>query len=214
MEPALKQRLIGAAVLVALAMIFLPMLVQGPATESGVSDVPLDMPDTPAGEYETRELPLVTPGEASASGVVGMDARVPADSSSEAVPLPESGAATSASSATPLGNDAGVTAAPLGNDTGVTAAPPSATPVVGAMLPAPTAGGNFAVNFGAFSTVAAADKIVASLRARSCPVIARRPRSTARQCSACASARTPPAPKPRPRACALRRCATISGRRW
>ena len=80
MEPALKQRLIGAAVLVALAVIFLPLLVQGPAPESGVSDVPLEMPDTPAGEYETRDLPLVTPGEASASGVVGMDARVPADS--------------------------------------------------------------------------------------------------------------------------------------
>ena len=30
MESALKQRLIGAAVLVALAMIFLPMLLKGP----------------------------------------------------------------------------------------------------------------------------------------------------------------------------------------
>src|SRR5690606_37665559 len=39
-EPQLKQRLIGAAVLVALAVIFLPMLVKGPAPDSGVSDVP------------------------------------------------------------------------------------------------------------------------------------------------------------------------------
>ena len=51
MESGLKQRLIGAAVLVALAVIFLPMLVQGPAPESGVSDVPLTMPEAPQGDY-------------------------------------------------------------------------------------------------------------------------------------------------------------------
>ena len=36
METALKQRLVGAMVLVALAVIFLPMLIKGPAPESGV----------------------------------------------------------------------------------------------------------------------------------------------------------------------------------
>lgn len=77
MEPALKQRLIGATVLVALAVIFLPMLIKGPAPESGVSDVPLDLPDAPKGQFETRELPLVGPGEAPKGGAVGMTA--PAD---------------------------------------------------------------------------------------------------------------------------------------
>ena len=61
MDSRLKQRLVGAAVLVALAVIFLPMLVQGPAPDSGVSDVPLSMPDAPRGDYETRDLPLVRP---------------------------------------------------------------------------------------------------------------------------------------------------------
>ena len=74
MEPALKQRLIGAAVLVALAVIFLPMLIKGPAPESGASDVPLTLPDAPQGQFETRELPLVGPGDAPKGGVVGMDA--------------------------------------------------------------------------------------------------------------------------------------------
>ncbi len=74
MEPALKQRLIGATVLVALAVIFLPMLIKGPAPESGASDVPLKLPDAPQGEFETRELPLVTPGQAPQGGAVGMDA--------------------------------------------------------------------------------------------------------------------------------------------
>lgn len=73
MEPALKQRLIGAAVLVALAVIFLPMLIKGPAPESGASDVPLTLPNTPQGQFETRELPLVGPGDAPKGGVVGMD---------------------------------------------------------------------------------------------------------------------------------------------
>ncbi|QSX76492.1 SPOR domain-containing protein [Lysobacter arenosi] len=74
MEPALKQRLIGATVLVALAVIFLPMLIKGPAPESGASDVPLKLPDAPQGEFETRELPLVTPGQAPQGGAVGMNA--------------------------------------------------------------------------------------------------------------------------------------------
>ena len=67
MDTPLKQRLIGAAVLIALAVIFLPMLVQGPAPDSGVADVSTRVPDAPAGGYETRELPLLggTPGPAA-----------------------------------------------------------------------------------------------------------------------------------------------------
>ncbi|QDS15099.1 SPOR domain-containing protein [Xanthomonas arboricola] len=73
MDTALKQRLIGAIVLVALAVIFLPMLVKGPAPSSGVADVPLEAPAAPAnGEFETRELPLVTPGDTPAGGALGM----------------------------------------------------------------------------------------------------------------------------------------------
>ncbi|MBB3798010.1 cell division septation protein DedD [Xanthomonas arboricola] len=75
MDTALKQRLIGAIVLVALAVIFLPMLVKGPAPSSGVADVPLEAPAAPAnGQFETRELPLVTPGDAPAGGALGMRA--------------------------------------------------------------------------------------------------------------------------------------------
>lgn len=134
MDTALKQRLIGAVVLVALAVIFLPMLIKGPAPDSGVSDVPLAVPATPGGQYETRELPLVTPGDAPAGGVVGMDNNAPAASASEAVPLGS--------------------------------APAAAT---GAMLPASTAGGNFAVNFGAYATPADADAVIARLKQSSLP---------------------------------------------
>jgi len=136
MDTALKQRLIGAVVLVALAVIFLPMLIKGPAPDSGVSDVPLDVPATPSGQYETRELPLVTPGNAPAGGVVGME-DAPATTSA------------SASEAVPLGT-----------------APAAAA---GTMLPASTAGGNYAVNFGAYATPADADAVIARLKQSSLP---------------------------------------------
>jgi cell division septation protein DedD len=111
MEPALKQRLIGAMVLVALAVIFLPMLIKGPAPESGASDVPLKLPDAPQGEYETRELPLVTPGEAPNSGVVGMDA-----SDGDTLPTVDT-----TSPDTPVGSDAGMMPPPTaGGDYAVT----------------------------------------------------------------------------------------------
>ena len=83
MDSALKQRLIGAAVLVALAMIFLPMLLQDrEEARDDVSQVPLDIPAAPDSDFETRELPLAVPqapGEGEA--VLGMDAPVadPAD---------------------------------------------------------------------------------------------------------------------------------------
>ena len=136
MDTALKQRLIGAVVLVALAVIFLPMLIKGPAPDSGVSDVPLTVPATPGGQYETRELPLVTPGNAPAGGVVGMDNDAPA-------------ASTSASEAIPLGATPTDSSAP--------------------MLPASTAGGNFAVNFGAYATPADAEAVIARLKQSSLP---------------------------------------------
>jgi cell division septation protein DedD len=162
MEPALKQRLVGAAVLVALAVIFLPMLIQGPAPQSGVADVPLDAPPAPAGEYETRDLPLVAPAAAPGGSVVGMDTEQPAagGANSDAADVADPAAPAQPASEPAKLEDAGNVASRL---------LPSAPTASGPMLAAPTAGGNFAVNFGAFSTAAAADTLVASLRASQLP---------------------------------------------
>lgn len=74
MDASLKQRLVGAAVLVALAVIFLPLLVKGPAPDSGVSDVSLRVPPEPKAPdgTVTQDLPLVAPSAAPAGGVSGM----------------------------------------------------------------------------------------------------------------------------------------------
>ena len=159
MDPGMKQRLIGAAVLVALAVIFLPMLVQGPAPDSGVSDVPLSMPDAPAGNYETRDLPLVTPGTAPDGGALGMSSSAPPPADGAPLPAVDTAnpaAAPSSSTAVPLDDDVATKAEPL----------PAAS---GEMFPAPTAGGDYAVHFGSFSSSAAADKVVGSLRASQLP---------------------------------------------
>ena len=81
MDSSLKQRLVGATVLVALAVIFLPMLVKGPAPDSGVSDVSLDIPVEPRGDSDTRtvDLPLMPAADAPQGGVVGMPADAQVD---------------------------------------------------------------------------------------------------------------------------------------
>jgi cell division septation protein DedD len=167
MDSRLKQRLIGAAVLVALAVIFLPMLVQGPAPDSGVSDVPLTMPDAPRGAFETRDLPLVTPGNAPAGGAVGLSGNAPAaDTGNASVP-----AATPAPADEAPAEDASAsTATPLADHPPATGTRPLPAATTGdAMLPAPTAGGDYAVSFGTYGTLAAADALVGSLRASQLP---------------------------------------------
>jgi cell division septation protein DedD len=136
MDTGLKQRLIGAAVLIALAVIFLPMLVKGPAPDSGVSDVSIKMPDAPDGETETRELPLVMPGDVPKGGAVGMNATPVDRPGAQALPGPEGAAAGTDPAATP------------------TTDPSTA-------LPATTAGGNYAVHFGAYASQKGAETVAA-----------------------------------------------------
>lgn len=83
MDKALKQRLIGAAVLIAIAVIFLPMLVKGPAPVSGAADVSLDVPAAPKDGFETRELTLGAPGAVPAGGVAGMTEPTPATATTD-----------------------------------------------------------------------------------------------------------------------------------
>lgn len=171
MEPALKQRLWGAVILVALAVIFLPMLIQGPAPDSGVSDVPLTMPDAPAGQYETRELPLVTPGDVPEGGAVGMDTTPPdaanpanaAATPSASAPVPQASADASVSEPVPLGDD-GVSA-PAALPASTTPAPAPST----VALPAPSAGGDYAVNLGSFANAANAEGVVRALKQSQLP---------------------------------------------
>lgn len=145
MDTPLKQRLIGAAVLIALAVFFLPMLVKGPAPDSGVSDVSTDIPDGPEGASQTRDLPLAAPGEVPQGGAVGMDA-TPVDRPAANAPTPAGDAAAVATD----------TAAATSTDPATAADPTGAT-----ALPPAVAGGNYAVHFGAYATQKAAETVAA-----------------------------------------------------
>ena len=88
MDTKLKQRLIGGAVLIALAVIFLHMLVHGPAPDSGVGDVSTRVPDAPAGKFETRELPLGPAAGQAALPAPAASAPAPAEPSTAPAEAP------------------------------------------------------------------------------------------------------------------------------
>jgi cell division septation protein DedD len=145
------------------------MLVKGPAPDSGVGGVSLELPPAPDGGFQTRELPLVTPGVAPGGGVVGMD--VPgATRDAAALPTVDAGrpaapdAPAAPQDAADLADAPPPRPAPAAEPT-----PRGATAPADGMFPAPTAGGDWAVGFGTYSTAAAADRIVGDLRASQLP---------------------------------------------
>ena len=62
MDSALKQRLIGAGVLILLAVIFLPMLIKGPAPDGSkdMEGVPASVPAVPDAQVDSRDMDFAT----------------------------------------------------------------------------------------------------------------------------------------------------------
>jgi DedD protein len=58
MDKVLKQRLIGATILIALAVIFLPMLFDAPEEERLSRDMTIDLPEPPTDRPQVRRMPL------------------------------------------------------------------------------------------------------------------------------------------------------------
>ena len=182
MESALKQRLIGAAVLVALAMIFLPMLLKGPdPANQDAAQVPLDAPAAPDAEFETREVPLALPTPSAPRGdaVLGTDppAAVTVDPDAAAPRVdfdPEAPVAADDAPLAAVDPATGESVAPEPEP--VSTAGPDLAPVVdtpapsSAPLPVGTAGGRYAVNVGTFSNLDNARALADRLRAAKLPV--------------------------------------------
>ena len=177
MDAGLKQRLIGAAVLVALAVIFLPMLVKGPAPDSGVSDLSMRVPDAPDSGYRTVDLPLVVPADAPQGGVLG----VPGPLDEDQLATVDTATAPPADERPSVGDEPAQDAVPdpdaaeLAQDA-ATPSPPTPTPPAArptpatpekapqsAPLPPTAAGGDYAVHFGAFGSERDAQLIVRQL---------------------------------------------------
>lgn len=73
MDNLVKQRVVGAVVLVALAVIFIPILLEGPGDETGPRslDIPQPLQDMHEGRIEPMEPVLVVPPEPVTTVVIG-----------------------------------------------------------------------------------------------------------------------------------------------
>ena len=187
METPLKQRLIGAAVLAALAIIFLPMLLKGPdVKEPDAAEVPLSMPAAPGDAFETRELPLTAPeGATPADGVLGMkpaptapapaaaapEATAPAAAGDAAPPTAaEAGAVPPTGAATAVGTATTPPVKPAETTVAKPATPAADTPAT----PAEVAAGGHALTVGTFANATSAATLAARLRAAGLPVMSER----------------------------------------
>lgn len=167
MDSALKQRLLGALVLIALAVIFVPMLLSGPAPRHGSENVDIDLPPEPEGEFQTRVLPVPQPQSR------------PATPTPSTTPAPVSGAPAS----DPVQSERIVavdTNAPVRPD--LDAQPPQPAPAakptpppVEATPAAPPAGlaanGRFFVHMGVYATAKNADDLAATLKRGGFPAL-------------------------------------------
>ncbi|MDW8479274.1 MAG: SPOR domain-containing protein [Xanthomonadales bacterium] len=163
MDPALKQRLIGAAVLVALVVIFVPMLLDRPRSPEPRT-IPLEIPQAPDRRLETRVIEVERDARRDPGPLPAVPAAPEEEVASrrlEVAPRPD--ALTGEDTA---GRGAPGTAPPPPPPTesappptaGASAAPPPDAP--------PAADGRFMVAFGSFAQRANAEKVAAELRRR------------------------------------------------
>ena len=163
MDLSLKQRLLGAAVLIALAVIFVPMFLSGSAPrkadEMQVSN--LAIPPAPDREFQNRVL-TVDPAKAAPAATAPPAGDTVAAVDTSTAPVPAAPATTPAPSPSPaaIKPDATVTKpAP---------ATPSPAPVKDVAVakpdPGQAASGRYYVNLGVYANAKNAQDLVASLK--------------------------------------------------
>jgi len=160
MDSGLKQRLLGAAVLVALAIIFVPMFLGNapPKPDSAIQN--LDIPPLPERKFETRTLTVEPPAGAAAAPAAPakqadklptVDTKAP--STFEAADTDKSGKAAEAAATAPA------KAAPDSKP----AAPAPAEPKPAVAETPAVPGGRFSINLGIYADHAHADALVAKV---------------------------------------------------
>ena len=173
MDDALRQRLVGAAVIIALAVIFVPMLLDSPDESVRTQQVDLTIPPRTEPGVETRRLPL-DPAMTAPRPETEAIAEGAGNDVAEPVPPPVSGgiAAVDApapqsqpTSPPPAAAPAKPTPAPA-SDPPKPTPPPVAAPAVAApavAAPVPAAGGRFLAQFGSYAERANAEALVRDL---------------------------------------------------
>ena len=172
MDLSLKQRLLGAAVLIALAVIFVPMFISGsaPRKSAEIETTSLAIPPAPDREFQRRVLPLepspAAPAQVAPTQVASGETLATVDTRTAlppavALPAPPSVDATATSPAEPA------IAKP--------ATPASAEPkpaVVPKPLPGQAADGRYFVHLGVYASGRNAQDLVAALKKGNFPAFA------------------------------------------
>ena len=156
MDPSLKQRLLGAAVLIALAVIFVPMFLSdsAPRPSAEMETTNLAIPPAPDREFQQRVLPLdPAPVAPTASAPTAPVDAPPGDTVAAAPAAP----AAPAPVATPAPAEASPATAPP-----VVAAAPATT--ASAATAGAAAESRFFVHLGVYAESANANELVASLK--------------------------------------------------
>lgn len=164
MDPTLKRRLIGAAILVIVAAIVLPMFLAGPPPgQTDRQTLPLDIPPPPDRDMSQVTLPINEGAAIDPDRIVSVDtgqtgvsaAPVPVEIGTEPDGDAEDGNQANADDAASLPTD------PVAPETTAIAAP-SAT----SNLPPVAASGRFWVGLGSYGQSANADRVVDAARGR------------------------------------------------
>ena len=158
----MKQRLLGAIVLIALAVIFVPMLLSGPAPQQTSETVNLAIPPAPDREFQNRVLPVdATPQDATKAAsppVTTSQQLATVETPARPPEIPQPTAATPAEPAP-------------SKDTPKPETPP-ATAKSADNEPGRAASGRFFVHLGIYAEIKNADDLVASLKQGGFPAFA------------------------------------------
>ena len=158
MDLSLKQRLLGAVVLIALAIIFVPMFLSGPAPQQTSETVNLAIPPAPDREFQNRVLPVdATPKAPTSTASAPTEPVTNAPLATVETPPRPAGIPqpTEPVSTAPVQASAPPKAEP---------APKAEAPKVADNAPGRAANGRFYVHLGVYTVAKNADDLVASLK--------------------------------------------------
>ncbi len=169
MDLSLKQRLLGAAVLIALAVIFVPMFISGSGPQKPVTmeTTTLAIPKAPDREFQTRDLSLAPPPAAAPAD----DNRITTVDTSTA-PKPDAAAPAAAPASSPAPARSETAPAQPAKPESAKPEPAKPEPAKPASAPAPearpapgqAAHGRYAVHLGVYSASKNAAELVAALK--------------------------------------------------
>jgi DedD protein len=181
MDSQLRTRLIGAAVLIGLAVIFVPMLLdKGSVPAPGTEEIPLEIPAQNSEGMQTRTLPINPEAPMVEIDATAPDPIARVDTARAAAPVRRLASETDVAPQRAASNqsEGAIERAPAPVASVAPAAPrpvtpapapaPAATPVPRpntAVTVSQSAGGRFGVNFGSYGALANAEKLITQLAA-------------------------------------------------